>query len=46
MKIINGFAFLFSGAPLITVNSHMNNPNNSGNSDQENDDFDDFEEMK
>ncbi len=43
MKIINGFAFLFSGAPLITVNSHIHNPNAS---EQDNDNFDDFEEMK
>lgn len=43
MKIINGFAFLFSGAPLITVNSHVSNQNDSGRDD---DQYDDFEEMK
>lgn len=43
MKIINGFAFLFSGAPLITVNSHVSNQNGSGRDD---DQYDDFEEMK
>ncbi|MDD2983129.1 MAG: hypothetical protein PHQ74_07050 [Crocinitomicaceae bacterium] len=43
MKIINGFAYLFSGAPLITVNSRVSNQNNS-NTDENN--FDDFEEMK
>lgn len=43
MKIINGFVFLFSGAPLITVNSHVSNQNDSGRDD---DQYDDFEEMK
>ena len=43
MKIVNGFAYLFSGAPLITVQSHVNNQNGS-NKDE--DGFDDFEEMK
>ena len=43
MKIINGFAYLFSGAPLITVQSHVNNQNGSN---KEDDNFDDFEEMK
>lgn len=43
MKIINGFVFLFSGAPLITVNSHVSNQNGSGRDD---DQYDDFEEMK
>ena len=43
MKIINGFAYLFSGSPLITVQSHVNNQNGSN---KEDDNFDDFEEMK
>lgn len=43
LKIVNGFAYLFSGAPLITVNSRVANGNGS---DQNEDNFDDFEEMK
>ncbi len=42
MKIINGFAFLFSGAPLVTVKSHISN---QGPSNKDDDGFDDFEEM-
>lgn len=47
LKIVNGFAYLFSGAPLITINSHVGNSNGNGNgSDQNQDNFDDYEEMK
>ena len=41
LKLINGFAFLMSGKPLMSFQSQFNN----SNMDEKKNDFDDFEEM-
>lgn len=43
-KLINGFSYMLSGAPLISVNRQFQSRNDDGKDDE--DKFDDFEEIK
>jgi len=44
LKLVNGFSYLFSGAPLVSVNKQFQQ--GGGKDNKKDDEFDDFEELK
>lgn len=45
-KLLNGFSYMFSGAPLISVNRQFQQDGDSDRKNEDDEKFDDFEEMK